>query len=443
MPSCATLLEPHTLPTVETAPHVIVRGEGIRVWDSSGRSYLDATSGMLCTNLGYTQPRLVKAAAQQMAKLPFYASYAHRTNDVTMALADDLAAIAPIPMGRNFFANSGAEAIDSAIKLAWYYHNSLGRRARVKILSHECGYHGTTVAGASATGFNMIHQGFGLPLTNFVKVACPDPRDAAEETSQAFIDRLMNRLEDVIAAEGPDTIAAFIGEPILGVGGVVIPPNGYYHRVREVLARHDILYIADEVITGFGRTGSMFACEEFDLHPDMITLAKGLSSAYLPISAVMVGQRVTEAIIKGSRTIGAFGHGFTYSGHPVASAVARENLAILIDEDIPGHVRKTAPTLMTALHTLRGRDGVIDVRGHGFMAAVTFAPRTQTEDEPGDTGAALAAKAAEHGLLIRAIGDTICLAPPLVCTEAQIVEITDLFRATYEAVMGGSDNGTR
>jgi 4-aminobutyrate---pyruvate transaminase len=222
-------------------------------------------------------------------------------------------------MGRTFFANSGAEAVDSAIKMAWCYHHCMGRRGRVKILSHQRGYHGTTVAGASATGLDLMHNGFGLPLPNFIKLPCPDPLEAPGQTPHSFTDHLITRLEEVIRAEGPDTIAAFIGEPILGAGGIVIPPADYYHRVREVLTRHDILFIADEVITGFGRTGSMFATNEFALKPDIITLAKDLSSAYLPISAVMVGKRVTDVIVKGSTTIGSFGHGFTYSGHPVAA----------------------------------------------------------------------------------------------------------------------------
>ena len=326
-PYTPTMLEPHTPPFLETEPHVIVRGERLTVWDSAGLSYLDATSGMFCTNLGYTQPRLVQAAADQMAKLPFYASFAHRTNDVALDLADKLAAIAPIPMGRTLFANSGAEAVDSAIKLAWYYHRCVGRAGRAKIISHQQGYHGTTVAAGSATGLDYIHLGFEMPLPQFVKVACPDPRSADDPAK--LTDQLIAGLEAVIAAEGPDTIAAFIGEPILGAGGVIIPPADYYHRVQEVLARHDILFIADEVITGFGRTGSMFGTQEFALTPDIITLAKGLSSAYLPISAVMVGKRVTDAIVEGSPKLGSFAHGFTYSGHPVAAAVARETLAIL------------------------------------------------------------------------------------------------------------------
>jgi 4-aminobutyrate--pyruvate transaminase len=436
-PYTPRMLEPHTEPFLETPPHVIVRGEGITVWDSKGKSYLDGTSGMFCTNLGYTQPRLVDAAAQQMAKLPFYAAYAHRTNDVALALADDLAAIAPIPLGRVFFGNAGAEATESALKLAWYYHNGVGRRGRVKIISHERGYHGTTVAAASASGLEIIHRGFGLPLPIFVKVACPDPLDAKVETTEHFVDRLIAGLEDVIRTEGADTIAAFIAEPILGAGGIVIPPPGYYHRVQEVLARHDILFIADEVITGFGRTGSMFATQEFALQPDMITLAKGLSSAYLPISAVMIGQRVSEAIVKGSCNIGWFGHGFTYSGHPVAAAVARQTLAILAEEDIPGHVRTTAPAFMAGLEALRGRQRVVDVRGHGFLAAVTFGPNP-TIGAQGEMGAAVVAKAAQHGLLVRALGDTIALAPALISTKAEIEEMTRRFQTAYEEVLEDS-----
>jgi 4-aminobutyrate--pyruvate transaminase len=432
------MLEAHTPPFLTTEPHVIVRGKGLTVWDSAGREYLDAMSGMLCTNLGYTQPRLVEAAAHQMSTLPFFATYAHRTNDVVLALADDLAAVSPIPMGRTFFANSGAEAVDSAIKLSWYYHRCLGRKGRMKVISHERGYHGTTVAASSATGLEMIHNGFGKPLPQFIKVPCPDARGQEE---QETVDRLIAHLEHVVDAEGADTIAAFIGEPILGAGGIIIPPPGYYARVQEVLARHDILFIADEVITGFGRTGSMFATQEFDLQPDMITLAKGLSSAYAPISAVIVGQRVDDAITKGSPDIGGFGHGFTYSGHPVAAAVAREALAILVEEDIPGHVRRTAPTLLEGLDKLRGEDLVDDVRGHGYLAAITFASPDPGDDTGGAWGEAVAAAAAEHGVLVRAIGNTVAFAPPLISTAAELGEMTSRFESAYRATLAQTLKG--
>ncbi|WP_405984079.1 aminotransferase [Streptomyces sp. NBC_00872] len=435
-PRAATMLEPHTPPDLETEPHVIVRGEGVKVWDSQGRSYLDAVSSMLCANLGYSEPRLIKAAADQLARLPFYASYDHRTTDVSLALADDLARISPIPMGRTFFANSGAEANDSAFKIAWYYHRSLGRPERTKIISHENGYHGTTVAAGSATGISHIHEGFGMPLPNFPKIPCPDPYSPPAQglTSDQFVDWLVAQLEDLISDEGADTIAAFIGEPVLGAGGVIFPPHGYYQRVQEVLARHDILFIADEVITGFGRTGSMFATTEFDLSPDMVTLAKGLSSAYIPISAVMLGERVVDVLVNGSGGVGGFGHGFTYSGHPVAAAVARESLAILMERDIPGYVRTMAPMLADGLDAFRGAELVRDVRGHGFLAAVTFDSASGGLAE-GRLGAALMARSAEHGLLVRAIGDTIAFAPPLISSDAEIKTMVDCFGAAYQDVL--------
>jgi 4-aminobutyrate---pyruvate transaminase len=430
----STMFEPHTPPFLQTRPHVIVRGERLTVWDSEGRSYLDAMSGMMCTNLGYTQPRLVEAAARQMATLPFFASYAHRTQDVAVRLADDIASIAPIPMGRIFFASSGAEAIESAIKLAWYYHRCVGRVGRAKIISQQQGYHGTTVAAGSATGMDFIHVGFEMPLPQFLKVGCPDPRSA--DAGSNLTDQLIADLETLIAVEGPDTIAAFIGEPILGAGGVIIPPSDYYHRVQQVLARHDILFIADEVITGFGRTGSMFGTEEFRLSPDIITLAKGLSSAYLPISAVMVGQRITDAIAEGSIQLGVFAHGFTYSGHPVAAAVARETLAILTENDVPGHVRKTAPALLDWVESFRDKDLVADVRGHGFLAAITFATSNSARDAEGAMGAAMMAKADQRGLLVRAVGNTIVFAPALITTRTEMAEIADRFHTAYQDLLG-------
>jgi 4-aminobutyrate--pyruvate transaminase len=371
-----------------------------------------------------------------METLPFFASYAHRTHDVALRLADDLAAIAPIPMGRTFFANSGAEAVDSAIKFAWYYHRCVGRVGRTKIISHRQGYHGTTVAAGSATGLDPIHVGFDTPLPHFIKIACPDPRTANADAN--VTDQLIAGLEERIAIEGPDTIAALIGEPILGAGGIIIPPADYYARVQEVLVRHDILFIADEVVTGFGRTGSMFGTQEFSLKPDIITLAKGLSSAYLPISAVMVGQRVNDAIAEGSTQLGVFAHGFTYSGHPVAAAVARETLAILTENDVPGHVRKTAPTLLDWAKTFGGKELVADVRGHGFLAAITFAPSRSAHETQGAIGAAMATKAEQHGLLVRAIGDTIAFAPALITTAAEMKEITNRFDAAYNDLLAAT-----
>jgi 4-aminobutyrate--pyruvate transaminase len=434
----SNLLEPHTRVDVTTPPHVITHGDGVTVWDSEGREYLDGVAGLWCVTLGYSEPRLIKAATDQMSKLPFFGSFNHRTNDVALALADDLAAIAPIPMGRTFFANSGSEANDSAMKFAWYYHRALGRPTRTKILSHERGYHGTTTAAASATGLGHIHAGFSTPLPRFLRVHCPDMLSPAAHglTEIEFVDWLIAQLEDVIADEGPENIAAFIGEPILGAGGLVIPPAGYYHRVQEVLARHDILFIADEVITGFGRTGSMFGTTEFGLKPDMITIAKGLSSAYLPISGVMVSERVCAGLAEGSARLGTFGHGFTYSGHPVAAAVARETLAILQERDIPGRVRAHAPTLANALDKFRGAPGVRDVRSYGLLGAVQFDP-SAFGLTTGQFGPVVLARAAEHGVLLRAMADTVVFAPPLISAPDEIESMVDRLAGAYDELAMG------
>ncbi|MET8680903.1 aminotransferase [Streptomyces sp. NPDC004647] len=433
-----TMLEPHTPTDALGRPHVITRGEGVSVWDEQGRRYLDALAGLWCVTLGYNEPRLIQAATDQMAKLPFYGSFGHRTNDVALALADDLARIAPLPMGRTFFANSGSEANDSALKFSWYYHQSLGRRRRTKILSHHRGYHGSTTAAGSATGLAHIHHGFGIPLPHFLRLHCPDPLSPPAHglTDAEFVDWLIGELENLIDDEGADTIAAFIAEPILGAGGLIIPPANYYDRVQEVLARHDILFIADEVITGFGRTGSMFATTEFDLRPDMITLAKGMSSAYLPISAVMVSARVWNAMTEGAERFHTFGHGFTYSGHPVAAAVARETIAILQERDIPGHVRATAPVLANALDKLRGAESVRDVRAYGLMGAVEFDP-TPHGMAAGELGATLRDAAAAQGLLVRALGDTVVFAPPLISSDSEIESMVERFTAAHEDVVCG------
>lgn len=432
----STLLEPHTVVGLPTAPHVITRGEGVRVWDTDGRQYIDGVAGLWCVTLGYSEPRLVEAAAKQLEKLPFYGSFNHRTSDVTVALADDLAALSPIPMGRVFFGNSGSDANDSAIKFAWFYHCAKGRSHRKKILSHHRGYHGATTAAGSATGLAHIHNGFGIPLQGFLRVHTPDvlSTQANGLSDEEFVDWLIDELELLIDEEGPDTIAAFIAEPIMGAGGLVIPPDGYYDRVQEVLRRHDILFIADEVITAFGRTGSMFGTTEFGLRPDLVTVAKGLSSAYLPISAVLVSDEVCRVLAKGSQEIGSFGHGFTYSGHPVAAAVARETLAIVQERDIPGRVRAAAPVLTNALDKFLGAPLVRDVRTYGLLGGVEF-DASACGMRPGEPGKELVTTAAEHGVLLRFAGDTVVFAPPLVSTDAELEEMVDRFAAAYRTFL--------
>jgi 4-aminobutyrate---pyruvate transaminase len=432
-----TMLEPHTRPDEPDPPHVIVRGEGVRVWDANGQSYLDAMAGLWCVTLGYGENRLVRAAAEQMARLPFYGSFNHRTNDVALALADDLAAVAPIPMGRTFFANSGSEANDSAIKFAWYYHASRGDWERTNVLSHHRGYHGSTTAAASATGLRHIHHGFSVPLPRFLRTHCPDPLSPPAQglTEQQFVDWLVDEAEQVIVEAGPRTVAAFIAEPILGAGGLVIPPGGYYRQLQEMLDYYGILLVADEVITGMGRTGSLFASVEMGMRPDLITLAKGLSSAYLPISAVMVSERVHSAMVAGAKLLGSFGHGFTYSGHPVAAAVARETLAIIRQDNVLARVRQVAPVLANALDKFRGATAVRDVRSYGLLGAVEFDARTCGVAE-GRLGRLLIEAAAGRGVLLRAMSDTVVFAPPLVSSAAELEEMVAGLVHAYDDVVG-------
>lgn len=436
------LLEPHTQGGLPTDPHTMTSGHGIYVTDTEGRQFLEGVAGLWCATLGFSERRLADAAYRQMCTLPFYGSFNHRTSDVALELAADLAAIAPFPDARVFFANSGSEANDSAIKFAWYYHDALGRRGRTKILAHQKGYHGVTTAAACATGLRHIHHGFDLPMHDrVVHLRCPSfyHEGGSTETEAEFTDRLIDELAETLYDEGPETIAAFIAEPILGAGGMIIPPPGYFTRAAELLARHDILMIADEVITAFGRTGQMFASPAAGFVPDMITCAKGLSAAYQPISAVLTSRRVWQTLADGSAQIGTFGHGFTYSGHPVAAAVARETLRVITERDLCGHVRAVGPYLARGLRDRFGRHPwVTDIRGVGLLGAIELVDPSGRIGV-GRAGPAAVAAAVDNGLIVRAMGDTVVFAPPLVITVAQIDEMLDRFATALRDLSGVDD----
>lgn len=416
------VLEPHT-PYDPTPPHVIVKGSGVRVWDDRGREFLDGVAGLWCVSLGYSESRLIAAATEQLQRLPFYGSFNHRTNDVALALAADLARLAPMPSCRVFFANSGSEANDTAVKLAWYYHAARDEHDRTVILSHERSYHGSTAVAASASGLPHMHGGFGpLPLDMFDRLPCPDPYGplAAGCTEPEFEDRLIVEAERTVCRIGPERIAAVVAEPVLGAGGLVIPPAGYLRRLKALLQEHGILLVLDEVITAFGRTGRMFAAQHFDVVPDLITVAKGLSSAYVPISAVLVAGEVCAVIDDASRRRGTFGHGFTYSGHPVSAAVAREVLRILSERDLPRYIRDVAgPALAESVASLADAPRVRRVRSLGLLAGLDLEP----DEEPGAAGRAAAAAALEQGLIVRPIGDTLIFAPPLISTADDLAQM--------------------
>ena len=425
-------------------PLVIVRGQGVRVFDQEGRDYIEGMAGLWCAALGFSEPRLAAAAARQLEALPFCHLFGSKSHPPAIDLAERLVALAPknqtkAPLSRVLFANSGSEANDTAIKLIRYYNNALGRPAKKKIVSRQRAYHGVTLATASLTGLPNNHRDFDLPMAGILHTDCPHHyRGArADESEEVFSARLADNLEKLILAEGPETVAAFFVEPVMGAGGVVVPPAGYFEKIQAVLRRHGVLLVADEVICGFGRTGNRWGCETYGIEPDMLTCAKALSAGAAPISATLVSEDIWQACVAQSEKIGVFGHGFTYSAHPLAAAVALEALSIYEERDLVGHVRRVEPRFQAGLRRFADHPLVGEVRGVGLVAGVELVAdkATKAPFPPADAmGARVAGLAQKHGLIIRAMGDTLAFSPPLIITEAEIDEMLACFgRALAEA----------
>lgn len=437
-------LHPYTnLATHEDrGPLVITRGEGIYVWDSDGNRYIEGLAGLWCVSLGSSEPRLVEAATRQLQNLPFSHTFAHRSTEPVIALAEKLIGMAPEPMAKVYFVNSGSEAVDTAMKLVWYYNNAFERPHKKKIIARKRGYHGVTIAAASLTGLPYLHTDFDLPIERVYHTDTPCYYRYAEpnESEDQFTNRLAESLEQLILSEGPDTIAAFIAEPVMGAGGVMPPPNGYFEKVQVILKRHDILMIADEVICGFGRTGNMWGSQTYGITPDMVTCAKQLSSAYLPIGAVMVSAPIYQAFVEQSRKLGVFGTGNTYGGHPVAAAVALETLKIYEERDMVGYVRDVAPRFQARLKALGEHPLVGDARGVGLIGGIEIvADKSTKQSFPPETKAAAAveANALKHGLIVRPLpSDTVGICPPLVITEAEIDDLFDRLGRALDDAMG-------
>ena len=423
----------------ERGPTVFTRGEGIYIWDDEGNQYLEGLAGLWCTSLGYSEQRLVDAAVKQLGTLPFAHTFAHRSSIPVIELCEALIKMAPGDMGKVFLVNSGSEAVDAAIKMIWYYNNALQRPEKKKIISRKRGYHGVTIAGGSLTAIPLMQNDFDLPLDRFLHTDTPCyyryGRDG--ESEEAFATRLADSLNDLIEAEGPDTVAAFVAEPVMGAGGVLTPPATYFEKVQKVLQRHDVLMVADEVICGFGRTGNMWGSETYRINPDIVTCAKQLSSAYLPIAAVMISDPIYQAFVEQSRKLGAYGSGHTYGGHPVSAAVALETLKIYEERDIVGHVREVTPRFQTRLHALADHPLVGEARGIGLIGAVEIvADKNSREQFPADVkaGAIIAEKIFEQGLIVRGLpGDAVATCPPLIIDDTQIDELFDKFEAGLNA----------
>jgi 4-aminobutyrate---pyruvate transaminase len=409
----------------------LTRGEGVYVWDDKGKQYLEGMAGLWCAALGHGNQEVIDAATRQMRELAYAPMFGGKTHRKAIALADRLSAMLPMRDAAVFFGSSGSDANDSLIRMLRYYHAAIGAPHKRKIIARERSYHGVTVAAAALTGLPVIQQHFDLPIEALGILRTDHPhyyRGRHDGESEAeFVERIVDNLEALIVREGPETIAAFIAEPITGASGVIVPPAGYYSRVQALLRKYEILFWADEVITGFGRTGNPFGVTTMGIDaPDLMTLAKQLSAAYIPLSAAAVRGDMYEAMVEQSAQSGIFGHGFTYSGHPVACAVALAVLDIYEREDLFARAAKLGAYMQARLHELIDHPLVGEVRGRGLLAAIELVRDKQTGapfPAPGIGGYAQRA-ALEQGLIVRAIaGSALAFCPPLIITEAQVDEL--------------------
>jgi 4-aminobutyrate---pyruvate transaminase len=443
----ANMLHPYTNARKHLAngPVIIERGEGVYVFDSQGKRYIEGLAGLWSVAVGFGEERLVAAATRQMRKLPYYHTFGHKSNEPAIELAERLVEMTPRRVQKVFFTNSGSEANDTVIKLLWYFNNARGKPAKKKIISRLRAYHGITVASGSLTGLPWNHRDFDLPLPGFVHVGCPHLLRYGQqgEDEEAFAGRLADELEAVIKREGAETIAAFIGEPVMAAGGVIVPPRLYWQKIQAICRKHDIMLVADEVITGFGRLGTPFGCDLFGIEPDVMVLSKQLTSSYQPLAAILISEEIFEGVATNSDRVGTFGHGFTASGHPVATAVALENLNVIRERRLMEHAAEMSAVLQDGLRKFEQHPLVGEVRGVGLIAGVELVANKQTREkfEPARAvGATVFAKAHERGLIVRPIEDTLAFCPPLIINEAEISQMLSIFGAALDetaASLGG------
>jgi len=409
-----SIIHPHTTIGAPMQPLIFERGEGALLWDVDGREYVDGTCGLWQCPVGHGRQELAEVAARQIAKLEFYSSFGDYSNEPSILLAERLLELAPGAIERVFFTSGGSEGVETAIKLARLAHHNAGSPERNIVLARAAGYHGMGAGSLAATGIDKLRAGYGPLMPGIEYLSKPHAILIGDDATDVLIAELERRIEEI----GPERIAAFIGEPVLGVGGMVPPPDGYWPRVQEVLRRHGILFIADEIVTAFGRTGHWFACERYGIEPDMIVTAKGLSSGYIPFGAVLVGRRVLE-LADGA----AFLHGFTYNGHPVGAAVALENLNILEREGLLARARELGERLLGGLAPLAELEHVLEVRGVGMMLGV----------ELHADASSVQAGARADGVIVRASGTSIVLSPPLVMTDGQADRLVRVLDAHVRA----------
>ena len=421
----------------DLGPMVIEKGKGIKVWDDQGNEYIEAMAGLWSVAVGFGEDRLVEAAKKQLETLPYYHSFTHKSHPSVAELSQKLTDMVGLGMTHVHYTNSGSEANDSAMKMIWYYNNALNRPKKKKIISRMKAYHGITIASGSLTGIPMMHNDFDLPIDGVLHTRCPHYwREGEEgETEEEFATRCANELEDLILKEDPETVAAFFGEPVMGAGGLIIPPKTYWEKIQEICKKYDVLIVADEVINGFGRTGKKFACELYGIEPDFLILSKQITSNYIPMGVVLLTDRIYQAIADNTVKNNLYGSGFTSSGHPVACAVALANIKILEEDGLMDRVPVLEPIFQQRLKNLEEKELVGEARGVGLMGAVELVSDKKTLstfDPIGSAGPVLAEVGHSEGIILRAIGDVLAVCPPLIITEDEINELFDRFERTLD-----------
>ena len=428
---------------LKVGPKVIVEGKGVRIKDNHGKEYIDAMAGLWCVNIGWGREEMAEAIAAQTRKLAYFHSFASMANEPAIRLADRLTHIAPGQVSKIFFGCTGSDANDTNVKIVWYYNNLRDKPKKKKIISRRRAYHGVTVAAASLTGLEYAHKAFDLPLPNILHADTPHYYFNAEPgmSEREYSKQLANNLEQLILKEDPETVAAFIAEPIMGAGGVLVPPEGYFEEIQAVLRKYDVLMIADEVICGFGRCGEWFGSQVFGIEPDIVTAAKGLTSSYVPMSASMISGKVWDVLVEGTSKVGAFGHGFTYSAHPLAAAAALANLDIMEREDLPGNSAKVGAYFHKKLRESVGDHPLVgEIRGTALIAAVELVA-DKSKKKPFALDLKIAPRlnklCMEEGLISRPLplSNALSFSPPLVITESDCDEVVDMFTRALNKLM--------
>lgn len=426
----------------DTPNRIMVGGQGVYVEDSSGKRSLDGFAGLYCVNIGYGRQEVAEAIAQQAKQLAYYHAYVGHSHEPLIRLSERIVRQAGMGMQRVYYGLSGSDANETNIKLVWYYNNILGRPQKKKIISRQRGYHGSGLMTGSLTGLPIFHNAFDLPLDRVLHTTCPHYYWNAQEdeTEEEFSQRCAADLERLILAEGAETIAGFIAEPVMGTGGIIPPPKGYWEAIQPILQKYEVLLIADEVVTAFGRTGQYFGSHTYQIQPDLITIAKGLTSAYLPLSGVVVGEKVWKVLEQGTDQLGALGHGWTYSAHPVCVAAAHANLDIVEREDLTRNAREVGTYLQAQLHAQFSDHPLVgEVRGVGLLAALEFVADKKAKQRFATTqgiGAKVSAACLQAGLIARAMphGDILGLAPPLIITRDEVDLVVRMVKCAVDKV---------